>query len=118
MKISLATRYTTPILLPMIAVTSALFLGAILHSAAANGSGTITATHASFANFELAGNPFMTDHTRGVTCPNSNGSCNNTEAEPAIRADKSGNFYSSSENVFLVIGGQMAGTFAWKSTDG
>jgi len=118
MKISLARRNTTPILLTIIAVTSALFLGAILHSAAADGSGTITATPASFTNYELAGNPFVTNHSTGVTCPNSNGSCNNTEAEPAIRADKSGNFYSSSENVFLVIGGQLGGTFAWKSTDG
>jgi hypothetical protein len=118
MKISLARNNTKPILLTIIAVTSALFLGAILHTAAANGSGTITATPASFTNFELAGNPFVTNHSTGVTCPNSNGSCNNTEAEPAIRADKSGNFYSSSENVFLVIGGQMGGTFAWKSTDG
>src|SRR5260370_41998440 len=97
MKISLATRYTTPILLTMIAVTSALFLGAILHSAAANGSGTITATPASFTNYELAGNPFVTNHSTGVTWHNQDASYNNTEREPAIRGDKQGNFYLSSE---------------------
>ena len=119
MKISLATSHTTPILLTILALTSALFLGAILRSAAADdGSGTVTATPATFTNYELAGNPFVSGHSTGVTCPNSNGSCNNTAAEPAIRADKSGNFYGASENVFLVIGGQLGGTFAFKSTDG
>src|SRR5713101_3314551 len=44
--------------------------------------------------------------------------CQNTEGEPAIRADRAGNFYGSSENVFCVIGGQCGGTFAWKSIDG
>jgi hypothetical protein len=119
MKISLATSHTTPLLLSVLALTSALFLGAIVHHAAANeGSGTVTATPATFTNYELAGNPFVTGFSTGVTCPNSNGSCNNTAAEPAIRADKSGNFYGSSENVFLVVGGMVGGTFAFKSTDG
>src|SRR5689334_14295471 len=57
----------------------------------------------SFKTFELSA-------TTGVTCPNSAKTCTNTAAEPAIRADKSGNFYASSEN------GLGSGTDAWKST--
>ncbi len=56
-----------------------------------------------FKTFELSATP-------GVTCPNTASTCSNTAAEPAIRADKSGNFYASSEN------GLGAGTDAWKST--
>ena len=56
-----------------------------------------------FKTFELSA-------TTGVTCPNTAKTCTNTAAEPAIRADKSGNFYASSEN------GLGAGTDAWKST--
>jgi len=59
----------------------------------------------SFKNFELSVTP-------GVTCPNTAKTCTNNAAEPAIRADKSGNFYASSEN------GLGAGTDAWKSTTG
>ena len=61
----------------------------------------------SFATFELSS-------TTGVTCPNTTTppNCYNNAAEPAIRADKSGNFYASSEN------GLGAGTVAWKSSDG
>jgi hypothetical protein len=112
-KISIATSHTASLLLSLLALTSALFVGAILHPAAA-----ITTTPATFTNYELAGNPFVTGFSTGVTCPNSNGSCNNTAAEPQIRADRSGNFYGSSENVFLVVGGMMGGTFAFKSADG
>ncbi len=57
----------------------------------------------SFKTFELSA-------TAGVTCPNTANTCTNTAAEPAIRADKLGNFYASSEN------GLGAGTDAWKST--
>ncbi len=57
----------------------------------------------SFKTFELSA-------TTGVTCPNTAQTCTNNAAEPAIRADKSGNFYASSEN------GLGAGTDAWKST--
>jgi hypothetical protein len=46
------------------------------------------------------------------TCPNSASSCRNGAAEPAIRSDRAGNFYGSSEN------GLTSGTEAWKSTDG
>jgi hypothetical protein len=58
-----------------------------------------------FKNFELSA-------TVGTTCPNSSGTCANNAAEPAIRADKAGNFYASSEN------GLGAGTDAWKSSTG
>lgn len=66
---------------------------------------SLAATNASsfsFKNFELSATP-------GVTCPNTAKTCTNNAAEPAIRADKSGNFYASSEN------GLGAGTDAWKS---
>lgn len=60
-----------------------------------------------FSTFELSSTP-------GVVCPQNTGtSCTNTAAEPAIRADLTGNFYASSEN------GLGAGTDAWRgSTDG
>src|ERR1700716_4239712 len=58
-----------------------------------------------FVNYELG---------MGVNerCPNSASACQNHAAEPAIRADRAGNFYGSSEN------GLTSGTEAWKSTDG
>ncbi|HWS64704.1 MAG TPA: hypothetical protein VN325_18250, partial [Steroidobacteraceae bacterium] len=74
-------------------------------------------TPATFSDYELAGNPFVTGFSVGTTCPNASATCINTEGEPAIRADPAGNFYGSSENVFCVIGGLCGGTFAWKSTD-
>src|SRR2546429_6324945 len=49
--------------------------------------------------------------TPGTTSPNALANCYNFAAEPAIRADNSGNFYASSEN------GLTGGTVAWKSTD-
>src|SRR5690349_23994837 len=57
-----------------------------------------------FTNFELGAAP-------GTVCPGSSG-CTNGAAEPAIRADATGNFSVSSE---LGLG---SGTLAWKSTDG
>ena len=58
-----------------------------------------------FGTFELSATP-------GVVCPQKKGtSCTNTAAEPAIRADKSGHFYASSEN------GLGAGTDAWKGSN-
>ncbi|GAC1299275.1 MAG: hypothetical protein NVSMB27_39270 [Ktedonobacteraceae bacterium] len=62
-----------------------------------------TSTVFSFKNFELGAAP-------GTHCPAASGnSCTNGAAEPAIRADKAGNFYASSEN------GLGAGTDAWRS---
>jgi hypothetical protein len=84
---------------------------------AAPGSGTTTSTPATFSNYELAGNPFINGYGVGTVCPNADGTCIDTEGEPSIRADRAGNFYGSSENVFCVIGGLCGGTFAWKSTD-
>ncbi len=57
-----------------------------------------------FVNFGLAQTP-------GVACPGSS-KCSNVAAEPAIRADASGAFFSSSEN------GLGSGTEAWRSLDG
>src|SRR5712691_10277636 len=106
---------TVTILVLLLTLTSGLYL-AIRTIPQAN---AVNATPATFTNYELAGNPFNTPgFSVGVTCPNSAGTCQNTEGEPSIRADRAGNFYGSSENVFCVIGGQCGGTFAYKSTDG
>src|SRR5713101_9439857 len=118
-------NHTVTILLVLLTLTSGVFIASKAiprASASTNGTSTLTATPATFTNYELAGNPFATTtnppFSVGVTCPNSARTCQNTEGEPAIRADRAGNFYGSSENVFCVIGGQCGGTFAWKSTDG
>jgi hypothetical protein len=100
-------RLTTTVVPIVVLFTSILLL-----------SSTTMHAQATFTNYELAGNPFVTGFSVGTTCPNSSGTCTNTEGEPSIRADKNGNFYGSSENVFCVIGGLCGGTLAWKSTDG
>src|SRR2546427_7947244 len=66
--------------------------------------GGVRAAGFAFTNYELGSTP-------GVACPNTLANCYNFAAEPAIRADLAGNFYSSSEN------GLSGGTDAWKSTD-
>ncbi len=66
--------------------------------------GSARAAGFTFTNYELG-------NTMGIACPNTQGNCYNFAAEPAIRADPAGNFYSSSEN------GLSGGTDAWKSTD-
>src|SRR5213083_684591 len=107
------SKKATTILLSILMLTStAAIVGTAFHPANAASPSTPT-----FANYELAGNPFRHGFSVGVTCPNGAGTCQNTEGEPAIRADPAGNFYGSSENVFCVIGGLCGGTFAWKSTD-
>src|SRR5712664_919936 len=105
-------NHTVTTLLVLLTLTSGLLLAnrAIPKATAATPATT-------FSNFELAGNPFTLGSSVGVTCPNSARTCQNTEGEPSIRADRAGNFYGSSENVFCVIGGQCGGTFAYKSTD-
>lgn len=60
----------------------------------------------SFTNFQL-GTQYI-----GESCPNSSTPCTNGAAEPAIRADNAGHFYTSSEN------GLGGGTEAWASSDG
>jgi hypothetical protein len=111
-------NHTITILVLLLTLTSGLYLA----TRTVPRAHAVTATPATFANYELAGNPFTTNtnppFSVGVNCPNSAGNCQNTEGEPAIRADRAGNFYGSSENVFCVIGGQCGGTFAWKSIDG
>src|SRR5713101_166110 len=110
--------HTVTLLVLLLTLTSGLYLAARTVPRA----NALTATPATFTNYELAGNPFATTtnppFSVGVNCPNSARNCQNTEGEPAIRADRAGNFYGSSENVFCVIGGQCGGTFAWKSIDG
>ncbi len=115
-------KLTKPLIIAFLIMTSALLLAStnLRRTAADGGSGTSTTPiPATFNNFELAGNPFAPpSFSVGTTCPNSAGTCKNTEGEPQIRADKAGNFYASSENVFCVVDAQCGGTFAWKSTDG
>src|SRR3989442_11040585 len=117
-------NHTVTILLVLLTLTSGVFIASKAiprASASSNGTSTLTATPATFTNYELAGNPFATTtnppFSVGVSCPNSAGTCQNTEGEPAIRADGAGNFYGSSENVFCVIGGQRVGGLARKSID-
>jgi hypothetical protein len=108
------SKNTRTIAILLLTLTSGLVLtsGLLASVSAAKTSGTAT-----FANYELAGNPFVVGNSVGTICPNTVGTCTNTEGEPAIRADPSGNFYGSSENVFCVVDRQCGGTFAWKSTD-
>src|SRR5437870_3461406 len=116
----LTTQKTLFLSLLMIASTLLMTSAAIQRTAAwenGGGGGTIPQTPATFSNYEVAGNPFQGGSV-GVTCPNNARTCQNTEAEPAIRADRSGNFYGSSENVYCVLGGLCGGTWAYKSTDG
>ncbi len=70
-----------------------------------------TAGTASFQNFELGATP---PDPAGTLCPKDvvSTACTNHAAEPQIRADNAGNFYSSSEN------GLGSGTDAWKSSTG
>src|SRR3989442_14014214 len=108
----------------LIIASTCLMTSATVQPTAASGSGGggLTQTAATFTNYELAGNQFIAGHSQGITCPNNSAveatKCENTQAEPAIRADRDGNFYGSSESVFCVIGGQCGGTYAWKSADG
>jgi len=105
-------NHTATVLLILLTLTSGLFLA----SRAVPRANAATST-ATFSNFELAGNPFVTGFGVGQTCPTSP-NCVNTEGEPQIRADPAGRFYGSSENIFCVIGGLCGGTFAWSSNDG
>ncbi|MGH7904631.1 MAG: hypothetical protein ACREPA_11000 [Candidatus Dormibacteraceae bacterium] len=63
------------------------------------------AAAAAFTNYEVSSVP-------GTVCPGAGAACNNFASEPAIRADRAGNLYATSEN------GLGGGTEAWKSTDG
>ena len=115
------TKQKTLLLSVLMILSTLLMTSAAIQRTAARenggGGGTIPQTPATFSNYEVAGNPFQGGSV-GVTCPNNARTCQNTEAEPAIRADRSGNFYGSSENVYCVLGGLCGGTWAYKSTDG
>jgi len=106
--------HTRTIVILLLTLTSGLVLtsGLPTSASAAKTSGTAT-----FTTYELGGNPFVVGNSVGTVCPNTLRTCTNTEGEPAIRADPSGNFYGSSENVFCVVDRQCGGTFAWRSTD-
>src|SRR6267378_3897924 len=112
-----ATRKTILLSIIMLASTLLLTTSTAVHRTVAwDNGGPLPQTPATFSNYEVAGNPFQGGSV-GVTCPNNAMTCQNTEAEPAIRADRSGNFYGSSENVYCVILGYCGGTWAYKSTD-
>ena len=125
-KFRTTSNLTKTLILSVLMLTSGfLFTSGMVHRTIADDGGTNTGlvqTPATFTNYELAGNQFTADHSNGVSCPNTatveSQKCYSTQAEPAIRADRSGNFYGSSESVFIVIGGQTGGTYAWKSIDG
>src|SRR3989449_3621581 len=115
------TKQKTLLLSVLMILSTLLMTSAAIQRTAARdngggGSGGLTQTPATFSNYEVAGNPFRTNtdpaFSVGVTCPNPSGTCQNTEGEPAIRADKSGNFYGSSRDGFCVIGRLCGGTLA------
>jgi hypothetical protein len=94
-----------------IAVAAAASLSAFFAPAAGARPATAGSAAVGFANFELGATP---PDQAGTVCPGGSASpaCTNHAAEPAIRADNSGNFYASSEN------GLGSGTDAWKSATG
>jgi len=108
------SNHTRTIVILLLTFTSGVVLtsGLLTSASAAKTSGTAT-----FTTYELGGNPFVVGNSVGTVCPNTLRTCTNTEGEPAIRADSSGNFYGSSENVFCVVDRQCGGTFAWRSAD-
>src|SRR6266571_2171901 len=108
------SNHTRTIVILLLTLASGLVLtsGLLTSASAAKTNGTSI-----FTTYELGGNPFVVGNSGGTVCPNTVGTCTNTEGEPAIRADPSGNFYGSSENVFCVVDRQCGGTFAWRSTD-
>src|SRR2546430_3515983 len=121
MKIPRKSAKQKTLLLAVLIVASALLTApAVVHRTVASGGGGggTTQTPATFTNYEVAGNPFIAGGSVGVTCPNPWRTCQNTEAEPAIRADPSGNFYGSAENGFFVIGGYCGGTMGYQATGG
>ena len=89
-------------------VISLLLASAIMLFSVSN----VSAAGFAFMNFELG--DFNPPGAPGTVCPQSteNQACTNYAAEPAIRADKAGNFYASSEH------GLGGGTDAWRSSDG
>ncbi len=88
-------RFAHGIAISLLVATTLLFFS----------TSSVGAAGFAFSTFELSSTP-------GVVCPQKKGtSCTNTAAEPAIRADKTGHFYASSEN------GLGAGTDAWRGSN-
>jgi uncharacterized protein YkwD len=83
----------------------AFVLVVLASAAAAPTTTTVSEGGYSFVNYQLGNLP-------AEYCPDPNSPCQNSAAEPAIRADKFGNFFGASEN------GLTSGTEAWKSVDG
>ena len=92
-----------------ITLSGATLLAALLVTTFWAGAHAATTARAAagfaFSNYQLG-------TIANESCPNTAQPCTNGAAEPAIRADRSGAFYASSEN------GLGAGTDAWKSRDG
>src|SRR5947209_7706109 len=89
----------TPLRRSLLGLAVSLMMVSIFVFSSASRAG---AAGSAFTTFELSS-------VTGTVCPNTSKTCTNGAAEPAIRGDKAGNFYSSSEN------GLGAGTDAWKS---
>lgn len=110
-------RKIVPIQVIFLLTISALF-GIMAPAGASASSGSQT----SFTSFELG--PF---NQPGVVCPNGQGTCTNSNAEPNIASDRAGNFYASSEYLpptltcstdLSLANPTCGGTGAWKSSDG
>src|SRR3989442_4720386 len=78
------SNHTRTIVILLLTLTSGLVLtsGLLTSASAAKTNGTST-----FTTYELGGNPFVVGNSVGTVCPNTVGTCTNTEGEPAIRAD-------------------------------
>jgi hypothetical protein len=71
----------------LVLLTSATRQRAMADSEERTGSAGSTSTPATCSNYELTGNPYAgPGFSVGTTCPNTMGTCANTEAEPSIRS--------------------------------
>jgi hypothetical protein len=100
-----SVRTTSSVVVAGVALLLATSASAATVTTNPDGSTTVSDGGYSFKNYQLGALP-------SEYCPDRNSPCQNGAAEPAIRADKFGNFFGSSEN------GITSGTEAWKSIDG
>lgn len=100
-----SVRSTASVIVAGLALLVATSASAATITPNTDGSTTVSDGAYSFKNFQLGAG-------LSERCPNQNSPCQNGAAEPAIRADKFGNFFGSSEN------GLTSGSEAWKSIDG
>src|SRR3984893_12686225 len=100
-----SVRGTASVIVAGLALLLATSASAATITTNADGSTTIPDGGYSFKNFQLGALP-------SESCPKASSPCQNGASEPAIRADKFGNFFGSSEN------GLGSGTEAWESIDG